>query len=275
MISLCRSRSTSLLLGLAMACLVCSHTAVLAAENVRSAPIQTSASLPPEPPAPQVSYLYAMSPEAQGDLFMAHRSYVAAIEAYQHGTLKSAILWNKIGLAYHHLFALDEARKDYEMALSLNPRYPDALNNLAAVYHGKHDYKQAERTYKRALKYAPRAAVTYCNLGTAYFAEKKYKQGFKAYQQALAIDPEVFNPEQASIIEEGSSRQQRIAVNYFLAKTYATAGEKVKALTYLRKALDAGFNDRKRLMEDKEFAVLRTTPEFHQLLLEQQWLGQS
>ena len=42
-----------------------------------------------------------------------------------------------------------------------------------------------------------------------------------------------------------------------------------EAIGYLRKALDAGFNDRKQLMKDKEFATLRSTPEFHQLMVEQ------
>ena len=114
---------------------------------------------------------------------MVHRSYAAAIDAYQRETQRSAVLWNKIGVAYHHMFALDQARKYYQLALAMNPNYADALNNLAAVYHGQHDYKQAERTYKQALKLAPEAAITYCNLGTSYFAEEKYKPGMEAYQQ--------------------------------------------------------------------------------------------
>ncbi len=39
-----------------------------------------------------------------------------------------------------------------------------------------------------------------------------------------------------------------------------------ESLVYLRKALEAGFKDRKLLMKDKEFAALRSTPEFHQLM---------
>ena len=39
-----------------------------------------------------------------------------------------------------------------------------------------------------------------------------------------------------------------------------------QALVYLRKAMDEGFKDRKRLIEDKDFAVLRTTPQFQKLL---------
>ena len=40
-------------------------------------------------------------------------------------------------------------------------------------------------------------------------------------------------------------------------------------ISMLRKALEAGFKDRKLLMKDKEFAALRSTPEFHQLMMQQ------
>jgi tetratricopeptide (TPR) repeat protein len=269
MIGLCRTRFSIRRTGLVVTVLVCGYAFLAPAETPKPIPDPTSLFFLQEPPAAQVSYAYTLSPEEQGDILMARRSYVAAIQAYQHGSLRSPVLWNKIGIAYHHMFALDEARKDYQMALSLNPHYADALNNLAAVYHGKGDYKKAEKTYKKALKYAPRNAITYCNLGTSYFAEKKYKQGTRAYQQAFALDPEVFNPDGTAKIEESSTRQQRVAINFYLAKTYATAGKNDQALACLRKALDAGFNDRKRLMEDKDFALLRTTPEFHQLMMEQ------
>jgi tetratricopeptide (TPR) repeat protein len=210
-----------------------------------------------------------LSPQVEGDLLMVHHSYVAAIAAYQRDTQRSPVLLNKIGVAYHHMFALDQARKYYQMALVINPNYPDALNNLAAVYHGQKDYKQAERTYKLALKLAPNAAITYCNLGTAYFADEKYKPGMAAYSKALSLNPHVFDPGQVQIVDESSSRRQLVAVNYYLAKTYATAGKMEESLGYLRKALEAGFRDRKHLMKDKEFAALRSTPEFHRLIMEQ------
>jgi len=164
---------------------------------------------------------------------------------------------------------LEEARKNYQMALTLNPRYPDALNNLAAVYHGERKYKKAEKIYKRALKYGPNSAVTYRNLGTAYFSEGNYTAGAKAYQKALELNPNSFDPDQTEVIEEKISHRERVAISYCLAKAYAMAGKNEQALIYLRKAMDAGFNDRRLLMEDKEFAQLRTTPGFHQLIVAQ------
>ena len=175
-----RRRSSGLSLLLVLPLVVCVHTTFAATLNPSSSATDVAT---PSPTA-------ALTPEIEGDLLMVHRSYAAAIEAYERETQRTAVIWNKIGVAYHHMFALDQARKYYQQALVMNPSYADALNNLAAVYHGQHDYKQAERTYKRALKYAPSAAITYCNLGTSYFAEEKYKAGMEAYHKALGLKPQ-------------------------------------------------------------------------------------
>ncbi len=255
-----RRRSSGLyVLLLASALVVCTHTIVAATLNPSDDASQVATATPAA----------TLSPEIQGDLLMVHRSYAAAIDAYQRETHPSAVLWNKIGVAYHHMFALDQARKYYQRALAANPSYAEALNNLAAVYHGQHDYGNAERTYKRALKLAPNSAIFYCNLGTAYFAQEKYKPGMEAYGKALALNPNIFNPGQIQIVQEMTTRRQLVAVNYYLARTYAADGKLKESIGYLRKALEAGFHDQKQLMEDKEFAALRSTPEFHELMLEQ------
>ncbi len=57
-------------------------------------------------------------------------SYASAIDAYQKVWPKSAIVWNKIGLAYHHLYALDEAMKDYQMALTA----PSITANISSTW---------------------------------------------------------------------------------------------------------------------------------------------
>jgi tetratricopeptide (TPR) repeat protein len=204
--------------------------------------------------------------ETKANILMARGEYAAAIAAFQQTNLKSAIVWNNIGMAYHHLYALDEARKAYMQALVINPRFAPASNNLAAVYYGQHDFRDAEHWYKKALKHTSESAVIYCNLGTSYFAEGKYKKGMKMYQRAFSIDEQVFNPDQSKIVEGAGSREQRVEINYYIAQTFAGAGKQEQALVYLRKAMDEGFKDRKRLIEDKDFAVLRTTPQFQQLL---------
>jgi tetratricopeptide (TPR) repeat protein len=203
-----------------------------------------------------------VSAEVQGDILMARQRYVAALDAYRQGPLDSAVLWNKMGIANHHMFNLKEAQKNYQKALMLKPNYPEALNNLGAVYYGLKKYHDAERAYKKAIKLSPKSAMFYSNLGTAYLAEGKYKKGAQCYRTALALDPNVFESDPTARIAETGPTHEIAILNYLLAKTYAEAGRKAEALFYLRKAIGEGFNDRKKLQEEKEFAILRDLPEF-------------
>jgi tetratricopeptide (TPR) repeat protein len=210
-----------------------------------------------------------VSPELRGDILLAHQRYLDAIAAYRQAPQDCAVIANKIGVAYHHMFDINDAKRYYEIAIRLNPNYAEAINNLGAIYHAQKDYKKAERLYRRAIKLEPHSALFYSNLGTAYFFEKKVKKGAEAYQQAFTIDPNVFEKGSESKIEEGSSTKDMANVNYVLAKTYAQAGNNDRALAYLRKALGEGFSDRRRLMNDPELASVRETPEFLQLLSRQ------
>jgi hypothetical protein len=87
--------------------------------------------------------------------------------------------------------------------------------------------------------------------------------------KALQLDPTSSIPARTLLFEETSSRRQLVAASCYLAKTCAAAGRNQEAITHLCKALEAGFRDQKKLMTDKEFAVLRSTAEFRQLMPEQ------
>jgi tetratricopeptide (TPR) repeat protein len=211
----------------------------------------------------------SVSAETQGDLMMIHQRYLAAISAYQRGPKDSPVVWNKLGIAYQHMYALDFAKLQYEKALSLKPKYAEALNNLGTVYYGEKDYRKSENYYKKALRLKPDCASFYSNLGTAYFAEHKYKRGIEEYQHAFAIDPEIFIRESQERIAELGPTEEQAQLNYALAKMYAQAGNVDAAIKYLRAAMMDGFDDRKKLMADKEFTALRGTPEFHLLMAEE------
>jgi tetratricopeptide (TPR) repeat protein len=225
-----------------------------------------------EPPAPSLGPelgLISLPPETQGDLLMVRQRYLAAISAYQRGPKDSPVLWNKLGIAYQHMYALDFAKAQYEKALFLNPKYPEALNNLGTVYYGEKDYGKAERFYKKAIRLKGNCASFYSNLGTVYFAEHKSKKGLWAYQRAFAIDPNVFINESVERIAESGPLEEQAQLNFELAKLYASAGNMDAALKYLRNAFIDGFDDMKKLMAAKEFAALREKPEFRLLMAEE------
>jgi tetratricopeptide (TPR) repeat protein len=143
------------------------------------------------------------------------------------------------------------------------------MNNLGTIYYAKKDFHRAERLYREAMKGMPDSAVVPKNLGTAYFAEAKFKRGAEAYRAAFAIDPRFLTDNPVQTIPEASSPVERASRDYYLAQLFAQAGLTQRAIEFLRKALDEGFTDRRRVMQDQEFAVLRTTNEFAQLMTEQ------
>lgn len=209
----------------------------------------------------------ALTPEERGDIMMARKMYREAIDAFQADTQKSAVIYNKVGIAYHQLQQLDSARKYYERALKLNRDYAEAMNNVGTVYYAKKGYRRAIGYYQKALRLSPNSASIYSNLGTALFARKKYELATDAYQKALAIDPDVFeHRSNYGTLLEDRNIEERAKFHYYLAKIYAKTGRNDLAMQYVRKALEEGFKDRKKLTEDPEFEALRKLPEFQDLL---------
>lgn len=215
-------------------------------------------------PAPQ----HQLPAEERGDVLLAQRQYMAAIKAYREAPMDSATVWNKMGIAWQHLFATDQAKLDYEKALRIKPNYPEAINNLGTIYYAQRNYKQAVKLYRRALKSMPRSATVYNNLGAAYFAQGKFDRGAAAYRSAFSIDPAVFSTASYQGIAALGSAQQQAEQNYCLAELFARAGMMDRAVQYLRKAMDEGFDDHKRLKNDRNFAALRKTAAYAQLMQE-------
>ena len=82
---------------------------------------------------------------------MARKMYREAIDAYREGDAKSAILRDKIGIAYHQLGDLNAARKSYEAAIKLDPKYADAINNVGTIFYAQKRYRSAISRYRKAL----------------------------------------------------------------------------------------------------------------------------
>jgi tetratricopeptide (TPR) repeat protein len=205
--------------------------------------------------------------EMRGDIFMAKKMYREAIETYKTGPADSAVLANKTGIGYHQLLDLESARKWYDRAVKLNPNYAEAINNLGTVYYARKSYRRSITQYKKALRITPASASILSNLGTSYFARKNYELAFETYQQALKLDPDVFEHRSSmGILLQERTVEERAKYHYYLAKTYAKAGDVEHTLIYIRKSLEEGFKEPEKFTKDPEFANLRDNPEFLQIL---------
>ncbi len=207
-----------------------------------------------------------VTPEVRGDIFMARKMYREAVEAYKEGP-KSAVLFNKTAIAYHQMLELGMAERYYRLAIKADSHYAEAINNLGTVYYARKSYRRAIGEYKKALRINPKSASFWSNLGVGYFARKDYKRAADAWQEALTLDPNVFETRgtQGVLLQERNV-EERAKFHYSLAQMYAKKGMNDRAILYIRRALEEGYKERKKIEEDPAFASLKDLPEFKELL---------
>ncbi len=210
----------------------------------------------------------AITSEVRADILVARKRYLDAIDIYQQAP-PGARIENKIGIAFHEMALVELARKHYEKAVKMDHNFAEAINNLGTTYYANHNYSRAIQFFKRSLKCSGPVASVYSNLGAAYFNRRDYRQASHYFDQALKLDPEVLdNRHGGGILVIDRSIEEIALFHLYLAKTYAKAGADEKALSYLRKALEEGLKDRKKLANLPEFSLLRTKPAFLDLLKE-------
>ncbi|HXJ41741.1 MAG TPA: tetratricopeptide repeat protein [Bryobacteraceae bacterium] len=204
-----------------------------------------------------------LTPEQRADVLMARKMYRDAIEAYREAPQTSAVIMNKIGIAYHQLGDFAAARKHYERAMKLDKHYADAVNNSGTVFYALKSYRSAIARYKKALQLAPDTASFWSNLGTAEYSRGKYAEMSEAYQKALQLDPNIFE-RRGTIGTELQDRTvtDRARYHFELARLYAKSGKYELALQYLRRALEEGLKDKVKMTQTPEFTELRETDEF-------------
>ncbi|HZZ15310.1 MAG TPA: tetratricopeptide repeat protein, partial [Candidatus Sulfotelmatobacter sp.] len=128
-------------------------------------------------------------------------------------------------------------------------------------------YGPAIKQYQKAIGKDSSSASFFSNLGAAYFSKREFEPAVLAYQHALELDPEVFaRTSRSGVQAQLPSPADRARYNYTVAKLYAKMGLSEQSLEYLRRAMEAGFKDLKNVYKDVEFAELRKSPRFTELM---------
>ncbi len=207
--------------------------------------------------------------EVQGDALRAQKRYLDALDFYKAAMAKqpSALLWNKEGMSYLLLRRNVEATKCFNNAIKLDKHAPEGYNNRGYMEYTKQNYGKAIHDYKKALSLRPTDAVFHYNMASAYFAMHDYKHAAAEYQAAYKLDPNIFERvSKTGIMAQSTSPEDRAAVSFMVAKMYAQAGDLDHSLEYLRKAMEDGYKNMKKVYTDSEFATLRTDKRFEELM---------
>ncbi|MGK7878397.1 MAG: photosystem I assembly protein Ycf3 [Xenococcaceae cyanobacterium] len=113
-------------------------------------------------------YRDGMSAQAEGEYAEALENYEEALKLEDDPNDRSFILYN-IGLIHASNGEMEKALGYYNEAIELNPRMPQALNNIAVIYHyqgekakeagnseeGEALFDKAAEYWKQAIRIAP------------------------------------------------------------------------------------------------------------------------
>jgi len=101
----------------------------------------------------------------------------------------------------------------------------------------------------------------------AYFSRNQLDPAVEEFRTALRLDPEVFEHHSSyGVLLQERSVTDRAKYHYWMATLYVQGGRNDLAIQYLRKAIQEGYKERKKLGEDPAFASIRELPEFKELL---------
>jgi tetratricopeptide (TPR) repeat protein len=227
-----------------------------------------------QPPATSIAAPTTLTPgqsaELHADILMARKEFKEAIEAYEkilETEPRNAALLNKTGVAYQQLSEMSHAERYYKRAMKADSSFASPVNNFGTVEYEKKRYGKAIKYYKKALVLRADMSTIYSNLGYAYFANKDYPESMDMFQKALALDPTIFDRRSGTgtIIQQRSTTDPGLFY-FFVAKTYAQAGDAERAAHYLKLARDDGYKGFLSAENDPAFAKVIKDPRVQEVL---------
>ena len=112
-----------------------------------------------------------------------------AIESGQLSGRGLAFAFYKRANAYYEKGEYDRAIEDYDQAIRLNPKHPDAFSNRGVAYARKGDYDRAIENYNEAIRLNPKHPDAFSNRGVAYARKGDYDRAIENYNEAIRLNP--------------------------------------------------------------------------------------
>ena len=132
-----------------------------------------------------------------------------------------------LATAYFQLHRYDQARREYEALVKLQPGNLTVFNNLGLIYEEAGQLPKAAAAYRSALALDPNYVPAHNNLGVVYERQGKRDEAIAAYRAALAAD---------SKLKDAQSNLDR------LVPPAPAAGGDVASPGKLRPVVAAGFD---------------------------------
>jgi TonB family protein len=165
--------------------------------------------------------------------------------------------------ARHHYLnqAFDRAIADLDMAVKLNPKYPQAFHYRGLTYASKHDFDRAIADFDRVIKLDPKFASGYFRRGLAYYLKDNFDRAIADLDQSIKLDPddpEVFHYRALAWAKKGDparaiadydetiKRDPKNALAFYnRGNSYAKRGDRARAIADFDQAIRLDASDAK------------------------------
>lgn len=97
------------------------------------------------------------------------------------------IAYNNRGIAKNNLGLYEEAIKDFNKAIELNPNISEAYNNRGNAKNNLKQYEEAIKDYDKAIELNPNNLDAYNNRGSAKAILMQYKEAIKDFDKAIKL----------------------------------------------------------------------------------------
>jgi len=99
---------------------------------------------------------------------------------------------NNLGVVFERQKNNDEAIKHYKIAIKQRPDYANALFNLANIEHNIGNLETAQKYYLKAIQSNPQYLKALNNLGLLYQQQNKLELATQYFNKAISISPDDF-----------------------------------------------------------------------------------
>ena len=102
--------------------------------------------------------------------------------------------WKILGAAYSNIGQINEALVAMQNVVRLNPKDPEAHNNLGVILFRLEKLIEAEKSYKKAIELKPDYTSAHYRLGLILQQLGKLDEAEKSYKKAIELNPDYAEP---------------------------------------------------------------------------------
>jgi tetratricopeptide (TPR) repeat protein len=164
------------------------------------------------------------------------------------GLIGNASDYLLLGNAKYKEGDLPGAIEYYDKALTINPKYADALYNKGVALSDLKRHEEAIEYYDKALTINPKYADAWYNKGVALSDLKRYDEEIECYDKALTINPKYAN------------------AWFNKACIYASKDDKSNALKNLSRAIELDNKYKEDAKKDEDFRNLWNDEDFKKIV---------